>query len=392
MPIFDNLRGLVPLPTSRNSQSTAPIDTDNIRLEQDLRGISNGVFSPEFPIPLPIVPEIDVSNTFVDDIYTRINDVFEYIQLPTPEFLQDIYGVTQQIENVINDPISTVRNEIQKNLYDLLHPKEKNIFPVDRMKSYSKSEEIKSLDLINGTTGFRAPLVKESLASTERLSTGEDISRIDEPELIRSFKGRESLKDVTLRSIDLWDIQIEPFEYNGIPNLWVPPIQQSDNAAVNLTSKYGNLFPKVIPSVTDYMPILSYDLDLKTLTTKQLDLYGGSSIAVPDLIRYTSQMSLQIVDDENKRWRRWFQTYSENLYNQDDNSVAPYKNSSLLITLYQYRQDHKILSHNQYICSLSNYQMISSGAGMASTDVLDIELSIVGRIELPSNYSYLEIV
>lgn len=389
MAIFDNVRGLMPLPRSKKGNYTSDVDSST-------KGVSNEIFSHEVPIPLPKFNQPDTSNTFIDNVYTQINDVFEYIHLPTPAIVQDIYGFTQSIENIINDPVTEIRNAVNREIYDLLHPSEKNIFPADRSGSEKKSEEVKGLvfyDDTKGTSGNRAPLLEDDVTmSKKNLRPGSYLSNLDEPELNRSFQGRETLQNSTLRSIDLWDLSIEPFEYRGVKNKWVPNIQQENNAIVNVTSKYADIFPKNYPKITDYMPILSYDLDLKTITSKQLDLFGGSSISVPDMIRYTSQLSVQIVDDENKRWRRWFQTYSENLYDERTTSVAPYKNSSLLITLYQYRQDFKILSHNQYICTLNNYQMISSGASSASTDVLDVELSIVGKVDLPEIYSYLEIV
>lgn len=389
MAIFDELRGLVPLPKSRKGKSTSDFNSS-------LAGVSDDVFSPEFPIALPEYTQPDLSNTFIDNIYTKINDVFEYIHLPTPEIIQGLYGVTQRIEGIIEDPVTFVRNEVNQTIYDLLHPKNKNLFPKDQHKSYKKPEEVKALEVIDdtsGTTGLRASLVNASSSKLDnKFQDPYDLPDLEEIKLDREFKGRESVENITLRSVDLWDIKIEPFEYNNVRNSWVPDIKQQDVYKLNSSSLYSKVYPRTIPRVSDYMPILSYNLDLKTLTTKQLELFGGSSIAVPDLIRYTSQLSIQIVDDENKRWRRWFQEYSENLYSSDTNSVAAYKNSSLLITLYQYRQDHKILSHNKYICSLMNYQMISTGAGDASTDVLDIEFSIVGKVDLPPNYSYLEIV
>ena len=292
------------------------------------------------------------------------------------------------------DPINSKISELETKKNDLNNNIQNQINLISQ--NTKKSEEVKGLvfyDDTQGTSGNRAPLLEDDITmSKKNLRPGSYLSNLDEPELNRSFQGRETLQNSTLRSIDLWDLSIEPFEYRGVKNKWVPNIQQENNSIVNVTSKYADIFPKNYPKITDYMPILSYDLDLKTITSKQLDLFGGSSISVPDTIRYTSQLSVQIVDDENKRWRRWFQTYSENLYDERTTSVAPYKNSSLLITLYQYRQDFKILSHNQYICTLNNYQMISSGASSASTDVLDVELSIVGKVDLPEIYSYLEIV
>jgi hypothetical protein len=372
MAIFENLRGLVPLPKSRRGNSTSDVNSS-------VAGVSDEIFSPEFPLPLPDYNQPDVSNTFMDNIYTRINDVFEYIHLPTPENIQGLYSITQKIEGIIEDPISFVRNTINQEIYKATH-------------STREAGVDEVIDLTTGIKGLRASLVEGITLPQYDGIDNNDTGDFNEQKLVRTFLGRDSVKDITLRSLDLWDIKIEPYEHNEVENEWVPPFNDSVTANINSTGMYQKVYPKSIPKVTDYMPILSYNLDLKTLTTKQLELFGGSSISVPDLIRYTSHLSIQIVDDENKRWRRWFQKYSENLYDSDTNSVAPYKNSSLQVSIYQYRQDHKVLSYNKYICSLMNYQMLSSGAGDASTDVLDIELSIVGKVDLDPTFSYLEIV
>lgn len=395
MPIFDELRGLVPLP-----QSNHPINGSLASNAEDrLIDPTEGVLDPAVPIPLPKNNPlgIDTGNTVIDQIYTGISDVFSYIQLPVPDSINQIYGITQTLEGVVQNPINTLRELVRQQIYDILHPNDPGIIPTDKHKEYPKSEEIKGLSDENGNlnlenSGVRAPLVERDPSSYNRIFNNGDLILPDGSlPLRREFIGRESVKDLTLRSVDLWDFKVEPFVFNGIPNIWVPDVQQLDNKIINSRNPYSEVIPLNDPIITDYMPITSYNLDLKTLTTKTLNLYGGSTIQVPELIRYNSQLTFQIVDDENKRWRRWFQTYSENLCDEEGNTVAPYKNSSLLITLIQYRQDHRILAYNQYICALANYQLISVGADAAGVDIIDVELSILGKVELPTQFSYLEI-
>lgn len=397
MPIFDELRGLVPLPQS-NSPTNGDVSPAVSRLEDP----TQGVLDPAIPIPLPIRnPEgIDTGNTFIDQVYSGISDVFSYLQLPVPDAINQVYGITQTIEGVIQNPVNTVREIVRSQIYDLLHPKDPNIIPTDKHKEYAKSEEVPNLEDVEtsgniglATSGVRAPLVDRDLSSYDRiLKDKSGVLPDGSLPLDRDFVGRESVKDLTLRSVDLWDFKIQPFVHNGIPNIWVPDVQQLDNKRVNGRNPYAEIIPLRDPIITDYMPITSYNLDLKTLTNKTLNLYGGSTIQVPELIRYNSQLTFQIVDDENKRWRRWFQTYSENLCDEQGNTVAPYKNSSLLVTLVQYRQDHRVLAYNQYICGLANYQLISTGADAGAVDIIDVELSILGRVELPTQFTYLEIV
>lgn len=397
MPIFDELRGLVPLP-----QSNSPI-TGNVNPGIDkLPNPTGGVLDPAIPIPLPIKNKegIDTGNTFIDRVYSDVSDVFSYLQLPVPNPINEIYKLTQTIEGVIQNPEGTIRELVRGKLYDLLHPNDPFTIPTDKHKEYKKSEDIENLERMEGseevtfpTSGVRATLPESDPRSLSRSITDRSgIPSDGSLPLVRSFVGRDSVKDVTLRSVDLWDFRIQAFEYNGVPNVWVPDIQQIENKILNSRNPYSKIIPLKDPIITDYMPITSYNLDLKTLTNKTLNLYGGSTIQVPELIRYNSQLTFQIVDDENKRWRRWLQTYSESLCDEMGNTVAPYKNSSLLVTLIQYRQDHRILAYNQYICGLANYQLISTGADSGSVDVIDVELSILGRVEMPTRYTYLEIV
>lgn len=394
MPIFDDIRGLVILPKSQTRKKSQAVNNT-------LTNSTEGVLSPEIPFPLPENNplNVDLSNTIIDQVYTKISDFFQYVQMPVPDPINEIYKVTQGIESAIENPIDTLRRVAGEVIggitRDLAGKDSGDLFPQDKQKDYKLQEDVVGLEDEKGNLrldnkGVRAPLGQTDPRSSERLipKLRPDGSLI----LNRSFKGRESIKDLTLRTTDLWDLKLDKFTYNGVENKWVPDFISEDVRYLNQNNPYNNIIPSKEPIISDYMPITSYNLDLKTLKTKTLSLFGNSTVQVPELISYNSQLTFQIIDDENKRWRRWFQEYSEKLFNAKDNTVAPYKNSSLLVTLVQYRQDLRVLAYNKYICSLANYQMISMGSDSGSTDAIDIELSIVGKVDLSNEYSYLNIV
>jgi hypothetical protein len=411
MAIFDNVRGLVPLPKSRSGSASQA--SSNVASGQGFRNDPE-VLSDSVPIPLPNFNKTDVGNTFIDRTYSQINDVFRFLTLPTPSVINDVFKFTQGIEEIVSDPNTFIRQTVEKGVRSFTKGIKESL--MKNSEAYvmdGKGNPIVSLPESNYPPGNPKLETRDGGKKDDKYVGANDYH------LDRSFLGWESVKDLTIRSTDLWDLKVEPFHYS-VPNIWVPEILSEEMKEVNtpvgtsknnkylekgkLNTSGGNsdfsnthfidsMYPK--PSkgnLKDFIPILSYDLDLKTLGTKEILLFGGSSISVPDTIRYTSKLSFQLADDENKRWRRWFQKYSENLYEEKTTGVAPYKNSSLLVSLYQYRPDFKVLSHNQFICSLNNYRVSSTGSGSSGLDTLDIELSIVGKVDLDPNYSYLQII
>lgn len=377
MAIFDSVRGFVPLPKHVGGKGN---DSGNNSLEGEASFVP---LSPLVPIPLPNLGRVDVGNTLSDRVFAGIDGFFNNLQLPTPAFATEIYKDIQFAEEIISNPLGFLRNTVDRTIYNLLHPREKFLldkpYPLPPDKSWEN--RIGKSNFLSGIEGYEEGLYAEP-----------------DLELVRTFKGRETIKDLTIRSVDMWDMRVEPFHYhdkqgNVVPNTWVPPLVQRETWEINKKSRYSDMYPSdKAPNMSDFVPVMSYSLDLKTLTSKQITMYGGSTISIPELIRYNSTMTLQIVDDENKRWRRWLQTYAEKLYDEKTAVAAPYKNSSLLITLYEYRSDFKVLSYNKYICSLSNYSLVSAGMSDATADLISIELSVVGRVEIEPEYSYLQIV
>lgn len=416
MPIFDDVKGFVPLPKSQTEER------DSVPGLGDLQYTEDPTLASEIPIPLPKAFGIGIntSDTIVDRVFTKINDVFEYIHLPTPDAIVDLYKTSQRIEGVIADPLSAGKQFLENTIYDALHPSSKidgGVLPRDA-NTYSKKVNVEDPllpsddndyeKLMKRGTGAKRPTpgekyiselsgiewdqMKDSTSETQYLyHQGEGGNE----EVEFEFQGRKTVGDLTMRLNHLWDLKIEPYHHKGIDRGVVPPMLSSTDYKMNQTPYYTGalqLNNYVYQKLTDYVPVLAYDLDMKMLNSKELELFSGSSIAVPEVIRYNSNMNLQILDDENKRWRRWFQTYSENMYNEKYSTVTPYKNSCLQITIYQYRSDWKVLSKQILLCTLRNYNMKSDGAGIGSPDILDISLSVVGAIELPESESILNII
>jgi hypothetical protein len=419
MPIFNSDLGFVPLPPSQTPEtSTNPVDIVS------LSGGVAGAYNDLVELPLSsngIESGTNTANTFIDEIFTTIEDVSNIIHLPVPDDVKKIYGVTQYVEGVISDPLNEAKRLTSQALFSLFDP-DKNggnegMLPRFQGDNWTVSEERKKEISKSGKDGFSIAKPKDAntydilLNNPNTDTNNKDVTGNEETENQFQYKkgdqeplpefqfnGRDTIKNLTMRLTHLWDMSITPFDYKDIPNLAVPPMDINENYAldINKSPYYGNAL-KVNPeklnvNTSNYIPILSYDMDVKTLVNKEVELFSGSSIAVPEIIRYTSHLSLQILDDENKRWRRWFQTYSENLYNEETSVVTPYKNSCLKINIYQYRSDRKILSSHEMLVTLKNYQMISTGTGEGNADIIDAEFSIVGEIEVPENEKYLNVI
>lgn len=391
MSIFDSDLGFMPLPQSQQPESNLnPVQVVDIS-----GGITDG-YNDLIELPLSatgIEPGQNLSNSLIDQIFTGIEDVSNMIHLPVPEEIKEIYGVTQYVEGVMNDPIAEAKRLASRALFNLFDPDKNGGNEGMLPRDVNKYDVL--IDKPNVKTNNLDNVGQETTENNFDYKKGEA-----EPQPDFEFNGRETIKNLTMRLTHLWDMSLVPFNYKGIPNKAVPEIglniSESYATDLNRSPYYAKSLAvdplKITTNTSNYVPILSYDMDIKTLTNKEVELYSGSSIAVPEVIRYTSHLSMQILDDENKRWRRWFQNYTENLYDEDTGVVIPYKNSCLQVNLYQYRSDRKVISKHSMLVNLKNYQMISSGTGMGNADILDVEFSIVGEIESTEDEKYLKVI
>lgn len=365
---------------------------------------------------------INYSDTIIDRLFTKITDVLDFVRVPVPESVISLYSKIQEIEGYLSDPKSfaiQVRENILglllgSNVEDRFDPKVGVIMrPTDNRANlimingnqYDISGTSEALARNNEIAGILEGqnILTEGYVNAERFKQISD----DILESQFAFQGRKSTVGVTLRLTHLWDLRFEP--YNDpelgiecvLPDMYDHISTAYENALAKKTSekylerdKDGNsLRENPLSDWEDSLPVLSYDLDYLALASRDLELYGGSTISIPEIIKRNSLITTQILDDENKRWRRWFQRALDTMCPppkgevttsgaSNGSVVVPYKNCCMKATLYQYRTDSHILSHKVFLVLLKNYQVTSTGAGggAGSPDVIDAEWSIVGEI------------
>lgn len=392
LPAGDELEDTVPF-----TQETPPADDETYTFETDTAGTSGS-----FTYVSPPDTGINWSNTWSDQLFTGLNNVLDFLGLPMPEGLTSIYQNIQTVEGFIEDPRMLLNLAVDK-AKGFIFPGKKDGAWIDA-KGLMGLPEDRRYELIDGI--YKTNEVPFIEMTTQNVSDDQYLDGIIEDigKEAFAFQGRKSAVGVTMRLNHLWDVKMKPYAHNGIT--FVPDMGTAESAfygnetknekASRLgTEKYRRKTDAVNnKDWEDSMPVLSYDLDFKTLSNKEVELFGGATIMVPEIIRRTSHLSMQILDDENKRWRRWLQRYMEAMYNETNNIVKPYKHCCMQVTIYQYRADWKILSHKEFLVTLKNYQAISSGSGggNGNADVIDLEWSIVGELKMYGEKDYLNII
>lgn len=366
---------------------------------------------------------INYSDTIVDRLFTKITDVLDFIRVPVPQSVISLYTKIQEIEGFLSDPKSFAIQIRENVLGYLLGPNLTDSFdpaigivmiprnPLDGISYPIGIASQAEIDRDNEMKGIYAGqhILTEGYVNEERAKQISD----DILESQFSFQGRKSTVGVTLRLNHLWDLRFEPYTdrslgvkcilpdmYDTISTAYENTLNKSSTESyresyIDQKGEKKYLGEAKVFDWEDTLPVLSYDLDYLSLASRDVELYGGSTISVPDIIRRNSLLTTQILDDENKRWRRWFQRALDAMCTPSKKGrsgaangsiVVPYKNCCMKATLYQYRTDSHILSHKVFLVLLKNYQVTSSGAGggAGTPDIIDAEWSIVGEIE---NYS-----
>lgn len=106
-------------------------------------------------------------------------------------------------------------------------------------------------------------------------------------------------KVMTLDSNNYWEITLEPYvgQLNG-NYTFLPPISEAYSMTRELHG-YNYVY-------TNWLPIISFDLQKSKLVNKTLGLSDGE-ISYPTSIEYTNELRLTIVDDQYKTWRNYFE-------------------------------------------------------------------------------------
>lgn len=390
---------LVEFPIDINAESPELFDLELAPTNSNFLNPPSNEFSSALVEGIVYAPdEINWGNTLIDQLFTGANNIFDTLGLPFPESINNLYALTQTIEGFIDDP-SLLAAQLQEVALGFLIPRLREN-GLDPITGIMKAPIDSRYEILQGTFSpvevSDFSIAGEEVAFQERKGDYKDV--IEKSQF--SFQGRKSVLGMTMRLNHMWDIRISPYIRFKDDKTFVPPmgvaksewypINAADQARENKldeNQKKEHYVKGTVGDFEDNMPILSYDLDFKTLVSKEIELFAGGAISVPELIRQTSHMSMQVLDDENKRWRRWFQRYIESMYNEKTGFVQPYKNCCVKIHVYQYRSDLQWLSHKIFLGVLKNYQVLSSGSGsgQGNADLIDVEWSIVGELDISQN-------
>jgi hypothetical protein len=189
-----------------------------------------------------------------------------------------------------------------------------------------------------------------------------------------NFKGRESLEGIELASDHLWDITLEPFKYNGVG--YMPEYNKKVNEVQNGKSRAENPEKDI-----DHIPFLSYRLDHKTMGNKEVPMYKGATIQIPETNLVNSQLTTQVLETSNRRWFDYFNACAEAMYDEESNAVLPYKNCCHLMRIYTYRPDKKVIWERNLLVLLKNFIVAETGTSDASPVSIDLEFSVVGDLD-----------
>lgn len=198
------------------------------------------------------------------------------------------------------------------------------------------------------------------------------------------FKGYKNLLGLSLDSTHCWDIKLEPFiaEY-------------PDSHGNSVSYKFDGIAPSsayspFLPDVTlssgvhfnynDWMPIISYKYEEGSLRGRQIDLFGESNITVPIEFTSAGELTITILDDDNKSISNFMSEYINLIYDPKTHAVADYKDVCYVLTLYLYRGDRKITNICELVVMPTTYTSSYEGSEEATATTIDITFKVVGQL------------
>lgn len=180
------------------------------------------------------------------------------------------------------------------------------------------------------------------------------------------FQGRKSVEGIELWSSHLWDIKMEPYQHTKGPRPPAPPVRTNG-----------------------FIPATSFEFMDSNLVPYSLELYGGSSILIPESINFQRSLRITVLDtlryygksSGRREWRDWMAAYKK--YLVSDYKVRPYKNSCMKITVYMLDTDSKVIYMRSYLGILMTPETGFSGSGFGNEEYT-LDFSIVGEIQIGS--------
>lgn len=159
----------------------------------------------------------------------------------------------------------------------------------------------------------------------------------------------------------LWGVQVRPFSTNNI-KCCLPA------------------FPKEFSS--GWWPVIACSYTKNHLQGKEFKL-PFFSFSMPLSGERPSGMKLQLLDNEKRSMQYWLEQYVRQTFNLNNNTVYPYKNLLLRITVYRYDTVFSTLYSGDYLCLISDHHLYFNGEGSHGNSEITLSLNIVG--EYPAN-------
>ena len=212
-----------------------------------------------------------------------------------------------------------------------------------------------------------------------------------EGSLITTWSKEDSLK-LTLDSNSFWEVIIEPYcgKLNGGIS-YLPAIQEI-NAINSKTHGVKTRYNK-------WIPFSSFELSKSKVNTKSVGLYDGE-IVFPVSMEFTNEFRLNIIDDQYKSWRTYFQRcadaaiynsepHGSNYYSSpgeyitgiDKTNIFPafYQNITFRIRVYIMTPQFSTIRKFDLLCVLRDFIEEFSGDIDAGAGDLSVAFSIVGE-------------
>lgn len=132
-------------------------------------------------------------------------------------------------------------------------------------------------------------------------------------------------------------------------------------------------------------PVLTYSVNIGTVKTESLRLFGGDTADIFSGMNYHGTLDLSILDDTFGSMTKYMSTYLNASYDIESASVAPYWACAFEIDLIILRVGKQVKHRFRFICNPIAYTPQFSGTGGDSgTECrVDISFGIIGMVTLP---------
>lgn len=200
-----------------------------------------------------------------------------------------------------------------------------------------------------------------------------------------SFKGYKTFLGMTLGSKYLWDITLD----NYFPKLVDPNSGKRKDYPT-----FAPLVPRVVDfrnkslpvgnmsadALGNFIPATSFSYSDYDATTFDVEMTNGASLNILSGAKRGYALTIGFVDDEHLTWQRFFDYYFKCIYDFDNNCVAPYKQSVLLVKLCLYNVNNlSYFKHNLLVLPTGFKQSVDGEEGANVSD-FEVEFSVVGDI------------